>query len=145
MMNMSRSTKYFLLQSQRCERGFTLLEVMIAVAILAISLTVIYGSQSQSVSLATESRFNTAAALLLNLKVAELESGIIELRDDEGDFGEDYPDFRWKIEVDDADYGDFEFADKVGESLKRAMITVSWENSPFSHSVDYYLPEKEEF
>lgn len=144
MMNMSKLSKRFSLIFQEHTRGFTLLEVMIAISILAISLTVIYGSQSQSVSLATESKFNTAAALLLNMKVAELESGIIDLRSDEGDFGEDYPDFRWKIEVDDADLADFDFADDLLRSVKLARITVSWENSPFSHSADYYLLEKEE-
>ncbi len=117
---------------------------MIAIAVLAISLTVIYGSQSQSVSLATESKFNTIAALLQNLKVAELESGIVDLRDDEGDFGEDYPNFRWKIEIDDVDFGDAEFFEELDRSFRRVRITVSWENSPFSHSVDYYLQEKEE-
>lgn len=142
-MNMSRPSKRFLPIADWCRQGFTLLEVMIAIAVLAISLTVIYGSQSQSVSLATESKFNTAASLLLNLKVAELESGIIDLRADEGDFG-DHPDFRWKIEVDDADLSDSRFAEELDRSLKRARITVSWENSPFSHSVDYYLLEREE-
>lgn len=141
---MSVRIKPFLPAVQFCRRGFTLLEVMIAIAVLAISLTVIYGSQSQSVSLATESKFNTAAALLVNMKVAELEGGIADLRGDEGDFGEDYPDFRWKIEIDDADLADAEFAEEIGRTLKRARVTVSWENSPFSHSVDYYLLEKEE-
>jgi general secretion pathway protein I len=144
MMNMSRPSRRFLPLAQAWGKGFTLLELMIAIAILAISLTVIYGSQSQSVSLATESKFNTAAALLLNLKVAELECGIVDLRADEGDFGEDYPDFSWKIEIDDADLAELEIAGELGRSLKRARITISWENSPFSHSVDYYLPEKEE-
>jgi general secretion pathway protein I len=117
---------------------------MIAIAILAISLTVIYGSQSQSVSLATESKFNTTAALLLNVKTAELESGIADLNSDEGDFGEDYPDFRWKIEVEGANLDNIELTEELGQALKRVRITVSWENSPFSHSADYYLLDKDE-
>jgi general secretion pathway protein I len=125
-------------------QGFTLLEVMIAIAVLAISLTVIYGSQSQSVSLATEAKFNTTASLLLNMKVAELESGITPLRSDEGDF-EDLPDFSWKMEVEDADLGGAEFGEELDGSFKMARITVSWQNSPFSHSVDYYFQEKDEF
>ena len=38
--------------------GFTLLEVMIAVAIIAIALMAVLGSQTQGLSLAGESRFN---------------------------------------------------------------------------------------
>ncbi len=41
--------------------GFTLLEVMIAMAILAISLVAVYQSQSQSLSMASDSRFLTTA------------------------------------------------------------------------------------
>jgi general secretion pathway protein I len=45
-------------------RGFTLLEVMIAVALIAIALTTLLGSQSQSVSFANSAKFETMAALL---------------------------------------------------------------------------------
>jgi general secretion pathway protein I len=144
MMNMLSLNRFPLSGKRRCRGGFTLLEVMIAIAVLAISLTVIYGSQSQSVSLATESKFNTTAALLLKQKVAELESGVVDLREDEGDFGDEYPNFRWKIEVDEADLGGYEFAEEWDRAFKRARVTISWENSPFSRSVDYYLQEKEE-
>ena len=77
--------------------GFTLLEVMVAVAILAISMATLFGSQSQSLVLATEAKFNTNASLLAGLKLAELESGRVEPVDDEGDFGADFPGYRWKI------------------------------------------------
>lgn len=125
--------------------GFTLLEVLIAIAILAISLTVIYGSQSQGVSLATEAKFNTTAAFLLNRKVAELQNGTTELRDDEANFGEDYPDYIWKIEIDDAELGNTPYGEALGNSFKRARLTVSWESSPYSHTVDYYFQDQGEF
>jgi general secretion pathway protein I len=50
-------------------RGFTLLEVMVAIALIAIALTAVLGSQSQSVSLAGEARFNTTATLLAQSKI----------------------------------------------------------------------------
>jgi general secretion pathway protein I len=77
--------------------GFTLLEVMVAVAILAISMATLFGSQSQSLVLATEAKFNTNASLLAGLKLAELESGRIEPVDDEGNFGADFPEYKWKM------------------------------------------------
>ncbi|NIP42655.1 MAG: type II secretion system protein, partial [Gammaproteobacteria bacterium] len=42
-------------------KGFTLLEVMIAVALIAIALTTLLGSQSQSVSFANSAKFETMA------------------------------------------------------------------------------------
>jgi general secretion pathway protein I len=53
-------------------RGFTLLEVMVALAVIAIGLTALLGSHSQSVSLATEAKFNTTVALLAQQKMTEL-------------------------------------------------------------------------
>ena len=48
----------------RCRKGFTLLEVLVAMAILAIAMVTLFGAQSQSLSLATEAKFNTNASLL---------------------------------------------------------------------------------
>jgi prepilin-type N-terminal cleavage/methylation domain-containing protein len=53
-------------------QGFTLLEVMIAVAVLAIALAAVLGLQSRSLTLAAESRFNTTSALLAQGKMAEM-------------------------------------------------------------------------
>ena len=54
--------------------GFTLLEVMIAMAILAITLVALYQSQSQSISMATDSRFLTTASLLAQTRMAEIDA-----------------------------------------------------------------------
>lgn len=119
-------------------KGFTLLEVMIAIAILAVTLTVLYGSQSQSLSLATEAKFNTTAAFLSGLKLAELESGVIDLRDDEGDF-EDYPDFHWKVEVTEAIFDEPEALQDLEKTLEQVDLTISWIDSPFSHIITTYI------
>ena len=82
--------------------GFTLLEVMIAMAILAIALVAVYRSQSQSVSMAGEARFLTTASLLAKGKMADMERRHPrELTDANGDFGEDFPDYTWRVEVKD--------------------------------------------
>ena len=56
------------------ERAFTLLEVMVAVSIIAIALVALFGSQSRSLSHATEAHFNIVAPMLASGKLAELES-----------------------------------------------------------------------
>ena len=54
--------------------GFTLLEVMIAMAILATTLVVVFQSQSQSISTTGIARFQTTASLLAQSKIAEIEA-----------------------------------------------------------------------
>jgi len=80
--------------------GFTLLEVMVSVTIIGIALVSLIGSQSQSISLAGISRFETTAALLARQKMTELTTGgLRDLTTAEGDFGEEYPMFRWQADV----------------------------------------------
>jgi general secretion pathway protein I len=85
-------------------RGFTLLEVMIAVAILAIALVAVFQSQSQSISMAGNARFLTTASLLAQGRMVEMEAiDMAGLSSGSGDFGEDYPDYVWRVEVTDTD------------------------------------------
>jgi general secretion pathway protein I len=104
--------------------GFTLLEVMIATAIIAIALVAALGSQSQSVSLASEAKFATTVAFLAQKKMAELEvQDPKDLRSDSGDFGEDFPGYRWESEVDDAT---LEGSEKISDHVKKIDLTVYW-------------------
>ncbi|MDH3332257.1 MAG: prepilin-type N-terminal cleavage/methylation domain-containing protein, partial [Desulfobulbaceae bacterium] len=81
-------------------KGFTLLEVIIAVAIIAIALTTLLGSQSQSVSFANSAKFETMAALLAQSKMSEIVIQEADsLSSDSGDFGDDYPGYAWDVTV----------------------------------------------
>ncbi|MEI6314952.1 MAG: prepilin-type N-terminal cleavage/methylation domain-containing protein [Syntrophus sp. (in: bacteria)] len=85
-------------------RGFTLMEVMIAMAILAITLVTVYQSQSQSISMASNARFLTTASLLAQSKMADIEwMNVKDRRAEGGSFGETFPDYRWRIEVTDTE------------------------------------------
>ena len=105
-------------------RGFTLLEVMIAVALIAIALTALLGSQSQSVSFANSAKFETMAALLAQSKMSEIVSQeTLDLSSDSGDFGEDYPGYTWESSVSDVSIpGD----PTLSDYLKQVDLTVSW-------------------
>jgi general secretion pathway protein I len=59
--------------SKRHRRGFTLLEVMIAVAILAIALTAIFASEAGAIRAAARARWMTTGTLLARCKMAEIE------------------------------------------------------------------------
>lgn len=90
------------------EKGFTLMEIMVAMAILAIALVSIFQLQSQSISMATDSRFMTTAALLAQSKMADVEtrSPLLNQRE-QGDFGADYPDYTWHLVISDAQLQQF--------------------------------------
>jgi general secretion pathway protein I len=121
----------------RRDSGFTLLEVMIAIAIIAIALVAVLGSQSQSLSLASEAKFNTTAALLAQSKMAEVEAASPEeLISNSGDFGEDFPDYRWELTVSDVG---FLGAEEVLDYLKQIDLVVSWgERKSYQYKVRLY-------
>jgi general secretion pathway protein I len=104
--------------------GFTLLEVMVAMAIIAIALTAVLGSQSQGVSLASEAKFSTTAALLAQDKLAQLElEKPDDLVGDSGDFGEDFPGYVWQVTV--RDMG-FEIEEAASDYVKKIELEISF-------------------
>jgi general secretion pathway protein I len=73
---------------------------MIAMAILAIALVAVHQSQSQSVSMASDSRFLTTASLLAQSRMAEIDAtDARQATAANGDFGEAFPDYGWQVEV----------------------------------------------
>lgn len=121
------------------DHGFTLLEVMIALAILAIALTSLFGSQSHSLSLAIEGKFNTAAAMLAREKLAEYRAAVIEPVSGEGDFGDAFPDFSWRAEVRDAGL-DLVNENREGQDpLLRLDLVITWQDERYSASFTEYI------
>jgi general secretion pathway protein I len=81
-------------------QGFTLLEVMIAMAILAIVLVTVFHSQSQSIAMANESRAMTTLALLAQSRMAEVEGQQnLSTGQTSGKFGDDFPDYSWTASI----------------------------------------------
>jgi general secretion pathway protein I len=126
--------------SQRISFGFTLLEVMIALAVMAIVLVSVYRMHSQSLTMNMAARFYTQAPILAQGKIAELEalsSGAFP--ENSGDFGEQFPGYSWKTSVADITS---EILGEVAEDLKRVDITVSLNENQFVYSLRTYRFQK---
>ena len=102
---------------------------MIAMAILAISLVAVYQSQSQSLSMASDSRFLTTASLLAQGRMAEIDAANPrQMASGKGDFGETFPGYQWEVEMSDVEEIPL---------LKRIVLTVT--NSRMTKRNTYHL------
>jgi general secretion pathway protein I len=90
----------------RGEAGFSLLEVLIAVAILASSIIVILNIVTRNVRATNHAKMTTTATFLARSKIVDVEDEVRETgfvdndQDDQGDFSEEgFPQFRWRTLV----------------------------------------------
>ncbi len=132
------SDRTYLIETQQDCSGFTLLEVMIAVAIMAIALVSLYGSQSMGLSYATEAHFNSVAVSLAESKMAELQSGVIGSAQVSGDFGEKYPGYRWQIAIDEVLLREIVVSAAPWKKLQKIDLKVQRNGSPYSYTLRYY-------
>jgi general secretion pathway protein I len=106
----------------RSSAGFTLMEVMVALSVVAISLLAIYRMHSQTLFMDERGRFDTVAVMLARQKLAEMEvTDPAELIGDSGDFGSDHPGYTWKIETEEV-VSDLLRDD--GPALRKIRLTI---------------------
>ena len=123
-------------KSPESQRGFTLLEVMVALSIIAIVLVSVYRMHAQTVSMNNEVRFYATAPMLAQRKMAEIESeSLKDLGDDSGDFGDEFPDYRWNIVIDDVESTTL---GNIAKNLKKVELLISFNNDEFTYSLRNY-------
>ena len=102
---------------RRASTGFTLLEVMIALAILSLVAVAFLRAQASSIHLVDEASQISVATLLAREKMAELESaGFPEPGKKSGPGGEAVPHLRWEQIVSSTEI----------LNLRKAVIRVLW-------------------
>ena len=121
--------------------GFTLLEVMVALAIMSIVLVSVYRMHSQSLAMNTAVRFYTQAPMLAQSKMVEIEAlSSSAFPEDSGDFGEEFPGYGWKASIADVTS---EILGEVAEDLKQVDITVSLNENQFVYNLRTYRFQRE--
>ena len=84
--------------------GFTLIEVLVALAILVIALTSVYRLQSLTFAMSADARFSSLAPKLAQERLAAIErEGLKNAMDGTGDFGQDYPGYSWTVRVEEVE------------------------------------------
>ena len=91
---------------RRAASGFTLLEIMVALAILSTTLVVLLRIVTNNVRATNHAKMTTAATFLARTKMVELEDqilydGFVEANENKaGSFkAEGYPQFRWETSI----------------------------------------------
>jgi len=105
----AKSVRFLLRNPQSAIRnrqaGFTLIEIMISLAVLGIALTVLLGLRNRDIALSAYSGHMTEATLLARQRISEVTfAGFPDLGTREGDFGEEHPNYTWKEEVKQTPY-----------------------------------------
>ena len=114
--------------------GLTLIEVMAAVAILAIGIVGVLQAYAGSVSTLEIGQFNIDAINLLKQKVADVEQTILEQEDPpRSDMGT-VDDFHWEWNI----------TSTSTEDLNKLTVTVSHEYNPRTFVINTYVVDKKE-
>lgn len=114
-------------------RGFTLVEMIVATLLLAIGVVGALAAFTSSTNASAVAEKIQTASLLAqrHLTETELQADSLSTGEQSGDFGEDYPGFRWRQRVESTDI----------QNLYRVTVAVQWgpEEAPRERAITTYL------
>ena len=97
-------------------KGFTLLEVLVSLAILSATLIMAFQVTSGAIAAAERSEAWTTASLLGEEKLREATDTFAEVQETKGTFPDPYEQYTWKISVKQAIHSD----------VREVYVSVSW-------------------
>ena len=101
-------------------RGFSLLETMIALAIIGIALVTLLGLGTRSINISGRLQKITQATLLAQEKMTEIEltaqAGNLDLQNQEGGFAAPFEIYRWRTD----------FEETPLAAVRMVTVTVLW-------------------
>jgi general secretion pathway protein I len=116
--------------ARRAAGGFTLLEIMVALAIISVALVSLLALGNRSIGTHARLQQMTQATLLAQQKMATAEVdarlGRLDKTRQEGGFAEPFTAYRWRLE----------FADTPLPSIKTVTVTVTWGDEGRNEYVD---------
>ncbi len=109
----------------RCQKAFTLLEVMIALAIAATALLALLGLGNRSIAVHDRLQKTTRATLLAQAKMSEFETAGLPRDRNSDRFSEPFEQFRWHYTT----------AETPLPSTIEVQVTVTWGEERGNESV----------
>ena len=117
--------------------GFTLLEVMVAVSLMAVVLVAVMNLYMQTVTLTNTAKFYSVAPQLAQKALTDVEMTQLDSRKEgfSGDFGASFPGYHWAVSVDSTA---IEFFETAFENLKKIDVTVTFNENEFIYKLRTY-------
>jgi general secretion pathway protein I len=119
------------------QNGFTLLEVMIALAIISIALISLLSLATSSINVNARLQKITQATLLAQEKMTDVEAKIrksnTEPPDEEGEFNEPFVEFRWRTVFEETPF----------PPLRMVTVIVAWGEEAQNEAVQissFFIP-----
>lgn len=108
------------MRREKRNEGFTLLEIVIALGLIAVALLAVFHLQAQNLDLQSEAQFMTLARCLVQDRISQIlcRESLAE-GTDTGDMGEDFPDFTYQEEISEVPDVENLYKVKVGIILER--------------------------
>lgn len=106
--------------------GFTLLEVMVALAITAMVLSALLGLTNRLIGVHARLRHTTQATQLAQYKMAELETGQLAGEDAEGAFVAPFEEYRWQVAI----------AGTPFAAVRQVTVAVRWDGGQPHQAVE---------
>ena len=118
--------------------GFTLIEIVVTLAILSLALPTLLRSFTEAAKGQALAENRTTALYLLKFRMAAIEAeGYPDIGEEEGEFGEDSR-FRWHSDVQDVESEEI-------EGLRLITVTVTWQERGEERSISTstYLADRQ--
>ena len=148
------------IQDTGFSKGFSLLEIMVATAILAIALVAIMTFQANTLRTSRRAELMTVATMLARERMMEIELEIQkgmrknefpEERSETGRFDDPFQDFEWRYEIKRVDLppptagGDDaslqaqigkQLTQEIAKSVREIKLTVAWDEDGEEQTID---------
>ena len=111
------------LRKKRRDEGFTLLEIVIALGLIAVALLAVFHLQAQNLDIQSEAQFMTIAKCLIQDRISQIECReTLSEGKSSGEVGEDFPDFTYEEEISAVPEQENVFKVRVGIIMEREKL-----------------------